>query len=86
MLLMQIKGKKYPVSVYEALTPSAAEPLSEQRPRRFRVAVEGSETPDDTTQHSHAMQCRPSSMQTPLIGADFMLTQVRCVLMMRQLS
>lgn len=80
---MQIKGRRYPVSVYEALTPLAAELLSDRRPRRARVPVEGSENPNDATQHTHAMQRRSSNMQTPLIGADIMLTQVPCMLMMR---
>lgn len=73
---MQIKGKRHPVSVYEAFTPAAAESLPDKPPRRARFLAEGSADTHGIMRHEHSVQSLPAHAQTPLIGADFMLSQV----------
>ena len=73
---MQVKGRRHPVSVYHAFAPVTAEPLSEKPQRRVRILEEDFADPAGITHHDHSMQGLPSNVQTPLIGADIMLTQV----------
>ncbi len=64
------------MSVYEAFTPATAEPLSEVSLRRARVLAEDSSDTDSIMHHDHSMPGLPPYAQTPLIGADYILTQV----------
>lgn len=67
MINMQVKGKRNPVGVYEALSPLAAEQLPDRRQRLGRTAMDN---------FDYALQGPPVDLQTPLIGAEIMMSQV----------
>ncbi len=74
---MQVKGKRHPVAVYEALSPLAAEQLPDRRQLRARAPLDNFASPYDIMRGPSSLHGAPVDLQTPLIGADLMMTQVQ---------
>ncbi len=72
-----MKGKRHPVAVYEALSPLAAEQLPDRRQLRARAPLDDFATPYDIMRGLSSLHGAPVDLQTPLIGADYMMTQVQ---------
>ena len=74
----QVKGKRHPVTVYEALSPVVGEQLPDWTQLRASIGTaDGYSSPGGAAGGPLSVQGPPVDLHTPLIGADFMMTQVR---------
>ena len=75
-LLMQLKGKRHPVSVYEAVPLALAGQLPAGQQLLAGVPVEGAHGSHGFARGPMSLHGPPVDLQTPLIGAAATMTKV----------